>query len=154
MIYVFDTGPFIALFRNYYPKTFKTLWQLFDSMVDDGSIVSTREVRNEILFPPNLATWSKTHKDIFTTPTANETNVVRDIYAVKHFQQNIEAKKLFAGGNSADPFVVAKAAVIEGAVVTTEEKRPNAAKIPNICENFNVNCLSLEEFMEEEDWQF
>lgn len=154
MNYVFDTGPFITLFRNYYPKTFKTLWQLFDKMVDDGSIVSTREVRNEILFPPNLVSWSKTHKEIFATPTAKETNVVRDIYAIKHFQQNIEAKKLFAGGNSADPFVVSKAVIIVGSVVTTEEKKPNAAKIPNICDEFGVNCLSLEEFMEEEGWEF
>ena len=154
MIYVFDTGPFITLFRNYYPKTFKTLWQLFDAMVDDGSIVSTREARNEILFPPSLVTWAKANKEIFTTPTAIETKFVRDIYKVKHFQQNIEAKKLFAGGTSADPFVIAKAMAVEGVVVTTEEMKQNAAKIPNICEHFDVKCLSLEDFMAEEDWEF
>ena len=52
------------------------------------------------------------------------------------------------------PFVVAKAAVIGSAVVTLERKRPNAAKIPNICDHLGVQCLDLEQFMEKEGWQF
>jgi hypothetical protein len=32
--------------------------------------------------------------------------------------------------------------------------KQNAAKIPNICRQFNVRCMTLEEFMEAEGWVF
>jgi hypothetical protein len=35
-----------------------------------------------------------------------------------------------------------------------EKLKPNAAKIPNICKHFGVPCMTLEEFMGAEDWQF
>jgi hypothetical protein len=79
---------------------------------------------------------------------------VARIYAVNHFQQNIEQQKLLKGGRNADPFVIAKAAVEDRAVVTMEILKPNAAKIPNICQHFNVRCFSLEEFMAAEGWVF
>jgi hypothetical protein len=53
-----------------------------------------------------------------------------------------------------DPFVIAKAAVDGRTVVTMEALKPQAAKIPNICQHFNVPCLSLEEFMIKEGWEF
>jgi Domain of unknown function (DUF4411) len=74
--------------------------------------------------------------------------------AVSHFQHNIEQQKLLRGGKMADPFVIAKAAVNGGAVVTMEKFKPNSAKIPNICKHFSVECLLLEEFMEREGWEF
>jgi hypothetical protein len=46
--YVFDNSPLSTLFRNYYRKTFPSLWQRFDQLVDDGRLVSTREVFREI----------------------------------------------------------------------------------------------------------
>lgn len=70
------------------------------------------------------------------------------------FQQNIEQQKLLKGGNNADPFVIAKAAVEERTVVTMELFKPNAVKIPNICRHFKVPCLTLQEFMEAEGWEF
>jgi hypothetical protein len=42
--YVFDNSPLSALFRNYYRKTFPSLWHRFDQLVADGRLVSTREV--------------------------------------------------------------------------------------------------------------
>jgi len=38
--------------------------------------------------------------------------------------------------------------------VTMELLRPNAAKIPNICQHFGVACMTLEQFMEAEGWKF
>jgi hypothetical protein len=156
VIYVFDNSPLSTLFRNYYLGRFPTLWGKFDAFVDEGRLLSTREVLNEIngcsITP--LRDWAKNHGDIFATPTAEEGTFVAKIFAVKHFQHNIEQKKLYKGGYNADAFVVAKAAVIEGTVVTMEEHRPDAARIPNICEHFGIPCLSLEAFMEAESWEF
>ena len=47
MNYVFDNSPLSALFRNFYRKTFRTLWERFDALVADSSIVSTREALRE-----------------------------------------------------------------------------------------------------------
>lgn len=156
MAYVFDTSPLSSLFKNYYKNAFKSLWERFDEIVAEGRLVSTREVFREIEggAPASLIDWAKQHSAIFATPTAAEGAFVARIYGVPHFQQNIEQQKLLRGGTHADSFVIAKAAVEGRAVVTLEQLRPNAVKIPNICQHFNVRCLSLEDFMEAEQWEF
>ena len=156
MIFVFDNSPLSALFRSYYRGRFPSLWEKFDAIVDEGRLLSTREVLNEINDSSitTLLDWAKDHGEIFGTPTAEEGAFVAQIFAVRHFQQNIEQMKLYKGGHNADAFVVAKAAVMEGTVVTLEQPAPNAAKIPNICQHFGIPCISLEDFMEAEGWEF
>lgn len=156
MSYVFDNSPLSALFRNYYRSRFPSLWQRFDRLVEDGRLVSTREVFREIEDGPieTLLEWAKQNRQLFATPTAEEGAFVARIYAVPRFQQNIEQKKLLRGGKVADPFVITRAARENRAVVTVEVIKPNAVKIPNICAHFGVRCLSLPEFMESEGWTF
>ena len=156
MTYVFDTSPLSTLFKNYYRRRFPTLWQHFDELVDNGDIVSTREVLREIEDGPveSLREWAAQNGELFTMPAAEEGGFVARIYAVQHFQQNIERQKMLKGGRNADPFVIAKAAVTERTVVTMEQWQPNAAKIPNICDHFDIPCVTLEDFMETEGWEF
>lgn len=155
-MYVFDNSPLSVLFRNYYRGRFPTLWDRFDGLVADGRIVSTREVCREAEDSAleNLRDWAAQHQAVFHMPTAAEGVFVTGIYAVAHFQQNIEQKKLLKGGRNADPFVIAKAATEGRTVVTMEQFKENGAKIPNICQHFGIDCLSLEQFMEREGWQF
>jgi hypothetical protein len=118
--------------------------------------VSTRECKHECNDGPveTLRNWTKAHDEFFHIPSAAEGKYVAQIYSVRHFQQNIEQRKLLKGGRIADPFVIAKAATEGRTVVTMEEFKPNGAKIPNICQHFGVECISLEQFMEREGWQF
>ncbi|GAB4365238.1 MAG: DUF4411 family protein [Kiloniellaceae bacterium] len=155
-MYVFDTSPLSTLFKNYYRGRFPTLWERFDDLAANGQIVSTREVLREVEDGPveSLRAWAVDHHDLFHVPTAAEGEVVALIYLVPHFQQNIEQRKLLKGGRNADPFVIAKAAIEERTVVTMEQFKENGTKIPNICQRFGVDCVSLEEFMEREGWQF
>ncbi len=57
----------------------------------------------------------------------------------------------------ADPFVVSLAHS-RGCSVITEEKaaRPGAGrtKIPNVCQNYGIECLSLYEFFRHRHWKF
>jgi hypothetical protein len=124
--------------------------------VADGRIISTREVRRECVDGPveTLRDWAGEREEFFHIPGAAEGAFVGQIYGVVHFQQNIEQRKLLRGGRNADPIVIAKAASEGRGVVTMEEFKPNGAKIPNICRHFEVECLSLEEFMEREGWEF
>ena len=155
-MYVFDTSPLSTLFKNYYRARFPSLWDRFDALVADGHIVSTREVSREVDVGPveSLRAWAADRPELFHIPNAAEGAFVADIYRVAHFQQNIEQRKLLTGGFNADPFIIAKAASEGRCVVTMELFKDNAVKIPNICRHFRVDCLTLEEFMEREGWQF
>ena len=156
MIYVFDTSAFSQLFRSYYRSRFPSLWEQFEQLVADGQITSTREALRELedRSIPGIPDWCADNPHIFPAPTAEEGAFVARIFAVAHFQQVIEQKKLLKGGKNADPFLVARAGVLGASLVSMEEEKPNSAKVPNICKHFGIPCLTVERFMEEEDWTF
>jgi hypothetical protein len=60
VIYVFDSGPLIVLFRHYYPERFPSLWQRFARAIGEGTIVSVREVSREIEgIDDRLSAWAR-----------------------------------------------------------------------------------------------
>ena len=155
MSYVFDSGPLIDMFRHYYRQRFPSLWQLFDTMIENNLITSTREVFNELINRgDDLSDWCEEQRQLFVTPNKIEQGFVREIFINPHFQGVLRKQEKLEGRPVADPFVVARARHTGGCVVTTEKYRPNAPKIPNICEKFGVECVNLEAFMEREQWQF
>jgi len=157
MRYVFDNSSLIVIFRHYYYDRFPTFWEKFNKLLLDEDVISVREVRREIESygrEDNLEKWCKDNHDFFADPTVEELRFITDIYSVKHFQQNLEKKKLLHGGAFADPFIVAKAKVNNAIVVTQEEFKDNAAKIPNICRYFKIECIDLEGFLKKEEWRF
>ncbi len=66
----------------------------------------------------------------------------------------ISKKARLQGKEVADPYLIAKAKVLNICVVTEEKLKDNAAKIPNVCQNFDVCCMNLEQFMQKERWSF
>jgi len=156
-MYVFDTGPLIVLFRNYYLDCFPTLWGKFEALISDSKIVSVREVANEINTYGNadrLTEWVKNNRKYFFQPAQNEFLIVTEIFKINHFQALIRKKERLQGKPVADPFVIAKAKSLDGSVVTEERWKENSANIPNVCEYFGISCINLEEFMKKEDWTF
>jgi len=156
MIYVFDSNSLIDLFKHYYPSRFPSLWEKFDALVLSENITSVREVANEITqMDDRLSGWTKSNKIIFPISSPDELRIVAEIFRNNHFQANIRKKERLQGKAVADPFVIAKARIVEnGCVVTQETAKENAAKIPNICQAFDVHYLNLEGFMEKEGWEF
>ncbi|MCP4488071.1 MAG: DUF4411 family protein [Gammaproteobacteria bacterium] len=64
-------------------------------------------------------------------------------------------KQQLRGTPVADPFVIACAGVKQNGVVVCEESfRKNAAKIPNVCAHFDVPCINLKQFMQQQNWAF
>ena len=156
MIYVFDTGAFIVL-KNFYPDTFPSLWARIEDRISNGTIASVREVFNELHNYNDvdfIQQWAKQHKDAFLRPNESELAAVQQVLAVPHFQSLISRKAILKGTPVADPFVVASAKVRGGTVVTQERHKPNAAKLPNVCEHFKVPCINLEAFMKTHGWAF
>jgi hypothetical protein len=156
MMYVFDTNSFIVL-SHYFPERFPSFWTKLDELVLEGRMISVREVLNELSgmgIKPHMHEWIQAHKAIFLPPSEEESMFVSAIFAVPHFQYLVNEKQRLKGTPVADPFVVASAKIKQGCVVTEEDKKPNAAKIPNVCEHFGIDCTNLEGFMEHEGWIF
>ena len=156
MIYVFDTSSIRSL-QHFYPSVFKTIWDGLDGLVQQQNLISTREVWNEVgrqNVSADVLAWAKSNKQIFTTPTSAELQFVAQILQIKHFQGLIGEQQRLKGTPVADPFVIACAKIKGGTVVTEEQPKPNAAKIPNVCEHFNVPCIDLEGFMQQQGWNF
>lgn len=120
-------------------------------------MISVREAKFELRLKFDEAAIDlliNQNPDFFEDPSVDELSFITQIYSVGHFRQNFDKKKLLQGGYFADPHIIAKAKIREGAVVT-EEKRPiNGARIPNICQHFGVECMNLEGFLINEDWKF
>ena len=156
MAYVFDTNSFRVI-GNYYPDQFPTFWRQFNQAVINGKIISVREVRRELEFytrDPHLSDWVKPQRHIFMEPRPFEMQFVSEIFSVPHFLNLVNKKNQLTGRPCADPFIIAKAKFIDGCVVTEETLKPNAAKIPNVCERFEVDCTNLQGLMEREGWTF
>ena len=157
MTYMFDTNSF-RVTANYYPDQFPGFWDKFNQAVAAGKIISVAEVHRELdeQLPSasHLSEWVETHKNIFIVPPAPATEFVRDIFSIRHFQALISEQNRLVGRTSADPFLIAVAKVLNGCVVTEKKGKPNAPKIPNVCQHFGVDCTNLQGFMEREDWHF
>jgi hypothetical protein len=157
VIYVFDTNCLSNVLNHYYQDRFPSFWERFDNAVAEGSVVSVNECKLELtnkFSSEEVERLSAYNQAFFAKPTAEEMKFVTQIYARPHFQHNLDKKKLLEGGYFADPFVIARAKTTDGAVVTEEALRENAAKIPNICKYFDIPCLNLEGFLLERDWKF
>lgn len=156
MLYVFDTNCFIVL-GHYFPERFPSFWNNINTFIKNGSIISTREVFNELIEKGNkefLDEWIKTNKHIFQIPTSEELQFVKEIFSIPHFQQLVKEKQRLKGTPVADPFVIALAKVHNACVVTEESNKKNAARIPNVCDHFEIDCTNLEGFMKRENWTF
>ncbi|MCY3916256.1 MAG: DUF4411 family protein [Chloroflexi bacterium] len=152
-----DTNTLSQLFRFYYRNNFPSLWKQFDQLVLDGRILSTREVMRELGEGKKAELaykWALDHKNVFPDPGIDEVRFVSRIFGIRHFQQNLQSKKGKPRKQVADPFVIAQAKRTGGTVVTEESKPPNGARIPNICEHFEVTCINLQQLMDREGWEF
>ena len=158
MIYVFDTSSLIVLFKNFYPDSFPSLWEKFNNSVFKGQYVSVKEVWLEVDSCHEndyLKEWAKEHKRFFLPPSNDETEFISKMFNdVPHFQNLVNNKHIIGGKPVADPFVIAKAKVFKGNVVSEEKFKENAPKIPNVCKHFNIPHCSLKEFMKQEGWEF
>jgi len=156
MIYVFDTSSLSNL-RHFYPAVFTTVWSELDRMIGQGDLISTKEVWNEMQRgnpAQHTNAWLEARKAIFRTPTIEELLVVAEILRIPHFQALIGERQRLKGTPVADPFVIACAKVKGGTVVAEEQLKPNAAKIPNVCQHYGIPCIDLEGFMRQQGWSF
>lgn len=150
-MYILDTCVIRELIEHITFDMFPEVWESIEEKLEAGLVSSVREAYRELekhfgSKNPQMD-WVKNNKHIFTTPTNAELEVVRDIYKNKHFCSNVSNKHILRGAPVADAFIIAKAKILDAYVVTKEIYKPNASKIPNICEKFNVKYMDFTSFV-------
>lgn len=151
MIYVVDTNIFSKTFRNISIDVFNDIWEPWSEMMMNGKIISVDEAYEELLTywgrKAQEMLWLSKHKDAFQKMTNDEGLIVSEIFKNKKFREGIKESSLRSGTPEADAFLVAKAKVVGGVVVTDESNcKPNSEKIPNICVKFNVPYMKKNDF--------
>lgn len=156
VVYLIDTSS-IRCWSNYYPEAFHSFWDDLATLVQHGRLLSVREVYRELQVQntsDHVAAWAEQNRRVFTSPTQDEMAAVADILAVPHFQQVISERQRLRGGPVADPWLIARAMVSDGCVVTEEGLKPNAAKIPNICTHFGIRYTNWGGVLRNERWRY
>lgn len=150
--YVFDSNIFINLQRRQPIDIFPSLWNKIGDMMDEGIIISSQEVYDEIMIGgDDLEKWVKARKERFLPSSVPVQQEVRKIL--------LSHRGLVEGGNkknSADPFVVALAKQEQCKVVTEEVRTRNAKspKIPDVCDAYQIECIDFIRFAREEKFAF
>lgn len=154
--YVLDTNA-IEVFANYYPDQFPSFWDNVDDLIRADRLTSVRQVKQELEVrsdSDHIDEWVDRHEKLFPTPSEDEMEKAREILSVPHFQQLISKKDRLRPKPAADPWIIARAAAIDGCVVTEEAHKPHSAKIPNVCDHFGVDWCNVEDMLRQEGWRF
>ena len=121
------------------------IWEAVDEGVREGAIISPALVRNEVrdTTDPELKKWLATCGSMFVQLDRAQIAALEEI--VRKFPAYAEEVR-----NLADPAVIALAKV-KGLTVLTSEKwvsnpGPTKPKIPNVCEDFGVKCLDIDNY--------
>lgn len=150
--YVFDSNVFINLQRRQPIDIFPSLWVKIGELMDNGIIISSREVYDEIMIGGDeLEKWAKERKECFLP---SDVSVQQDVRTIL-----LAHRGLVEGGkkkNSADPFVIALAKQKRCKVVTEEVPTHNMAspKIPDVCDAYKIECIDFICFAREEKFTF
>ncbi len=157
--YCLDTNTISSVYRFYYKDRFPSFWENFSELVKSGRAISVSEVEVELSRSSGLVSaveeLKQLNQEFFSLPSSLEQEYVAEIFRVRRFRSMLGGGAAARGSPVADPFVIAKARVFPGMYVVTEEaRRPNAARIPNVCDHFGIECINLQELMEREGWQF
>lgn len=148
-MFVFDTSAYINGRKHHLPiETFPSVWDLIGQRMDDGVIISSSVVLQELSEQDDdIYKWAKARKAAFLEPTA----------AVQAAAGSLESRmRPSQTRDLADPFVVALAQAEKFTVVTYEGQTFAGVptknwdrSMPGICRELGVPCSTLPECLRE-----
>ena len=140
--------------RDYRRNIFPSVWKRVEDAAIKQLIVSPRAVLRELeSYEDDLPDWAKEHIS-FRDIDAKQEQIVK--YIMSNYSKLIDYDK---PTEDADPFVIALAKNENRTLITGEKYMrlsgpQSKPKIPNVCEDLKVRCISLLEFFEEQNWEF
>jgi len=105
LIYIIDSSSLIDLRIHYPIDIFRGIWNNFETLIKNKSLISTIEVLNEITRRDDeLTNWGNHHKKIFKPINSSCVEKVKEI--LTKFPQLVDVNKITP---DADPFIIALA---------------------------------------------
>ena len=140
--YVIDACSLINASKNYNmsKKTFARIWEILDTLVANGGLISNSEILDE-LKDDDISAWGKAHKEAFLPLTYEVQKKTTEILAKYPDMIKITTR----GSSNADPFLIATA-ILENGIVVTDE---GTSGIPRICNLEGVSWMNLTSFLNE-----
>ncbi|MET0012051.1 MAG: DUF4411 family protein [Sedimenticola sp.] len=154
-MYSIDTSALIeGWLRAYPPDTFPTLWeQHIDGLIQSGRLKASDEVLEEISKKDDeLRAWCEGRDDFFVELEDSIQDAL--IGLMQRYPKLVGAHN---GKNAADPVVISLAiSRIPALTVVTQEDggSERKPKIPYICRNEGVRCITLLDLIREQGWTF
>jgi uncharacterized protein DUF4411 len=155
--YSIDTSAILDAWVRYYPyDTFPSFWDKFKELAASQVGVATELIEHELSKKDDgcLKWFKQSNLNIFFVElTESVQSVVTDMMKNPNYQRLVEDRK---GTFGADPFVIALAKVEDLIVVTGEKASKNLIKpkIPDVCIDMGIQCISILDLMRREGWQF
>ena len=152
-IYSLDANVLIFLGRNMPMDVYPGVWEQLEQLVADGRAVMPRDVFEELTrADDDCLAWAKAQAGLVDEPDTPHVLLVQEITGA-HIGW-VRGRE-----NAGDPWLVAHAQ-IGGYVIVTNEHRRGAnvsnrkLTIPNVADNYGVECLSFNDLAREEGWVF
>jgi hypothetical protein len=152
-VYCIDTSSIFEWFvRTYPPSIFAGLVSRVEELIDAGRLRAPKAVFDEIRPGDDCHEWARAQDDLFVEESVRIQRIVRRLMATHY-----DPLKPLKGINGADPFVIAMA--IDGgrhwSVVADEHPGSlENRKIPFVCNAERVRCMTFQQMMLTEGWQF
>ncbi|MBU4321477.1 MAG: DUF4411 family protein [Thermodesulfovibrionales bacterium] len=153
-----DTDALIIL-KTFYPKkepAFKAIWEEIEKLIKEGNMFTIKFVEEEIEKYQGkddfLKKWVKARKKHFIVPVNGEIWEAGQKIIREH-PELLDQKKLANNEPEADPFLIALA-YSRGAIIITQESKTNPNKIPMIAGYYQIPCINLFEFFNEQRLEF
>jgi hypothetical protein len=154
--YSIDTSALIHAWRRAYPpKNFASFWAKLENLIDEGVILASVEVINELdKKDDEIHRWCSSQPDSFCVEIDNDLQV-HLAHIMGTYPRLVDTVKGRSGG---DPFVIALARshTPTPLTVVTQEGlgKKNSPKIPDVCKSEQIPCVNLVELIQAEDWRF
>jgi hypothetical protein len=152
-VYCIDSSTLMNFEDKFPEDIFVGLWDDLGELIDEGRLVSHREVFDEIQQGSGfLVDWAKQHRQIFVDHTAEQAALIGDI--VDQFPALSGANK--TSPYEADPWLIAQSICQDKAltVVTDESPKPQKRRIPMACDAFGVPWMNGYQLLRAEKWQY
>jgi hypothetical protein len=152
--YCLDTSSAIEWFvRTYKPAILPTLPARIEALIAAERLRSPKVVLDELTrIDDDCCKWAKAQNKLFLEESVEVQRVVRGLMAT---HQN--PAKPHKGISGADPFVIALAKVTGPHCAVVADEHPGSLenrKIPFVCRVESVPCITFQQLMLSEGWQF
>ena len=149
MRYWLDASSIIWCDRDFFSlEKMPQYWAWLETKFKDGSVVTHKKIYAEVVKgahgdrPSPLALWVKSRKGEWCSYgcTDESKTLMGSIseYCIKQYGYDT-AKEFLNGG---DPYLIARAAV-DGGVVVTQESVLKKPRIPSVCDHFKVKHMPM-----------